>query len=362
MDKELQSIYSQLITQKEPAPSTAGEFEDEPASLETSQQEAAPEPSIENESTNGDVSSDSSEEPTKLGEESEEGLSWDSFVEDVPASEAAAPTPDFTSIGKAIEADVKSQDELVSYVKSLKEQLSQAKAASYKDDPSLPDEVKEVIEVAKAGGDYFAILDVFSVDYSQEDPVKLFEDEVAEYFYNEDGSFRQDEYEEYLDSLLPADKVMRGKAIQRELIQLQEQKRFEIKQKAAEEKARQIEAVKRTLDQLDKVNDFQVTQKIKKQMFDDFVSGAVYAQIGILPNGKIDPSKAVINYFKARYFDAVQQFLTQKVRNDKTRETVRELANQKIERAPQIENVTPSKKSDPVGDYLSQLEKFGVTR
>src|SRR5690606_11821970 len=178
------------------------------------------------------------------------------------------------------------------------------------------------IEVAKAGGDYLAILDVFSVDYSKEDPVELFESEVAELFYDEDGSFRKDEYEEYLDSLLPADKLMRGKAIQRELINMQIQKRSEIKQRAAEAKAQQLESIRQTLDGLDKIAGYNLTPKVKKQMFDSFATGQIHSQLGILPNGKFDSAKAVQTAFKAMYFDAIQSYLTTKARNEKTREVV----------------------------------------
>jgi hypothetical protein len=362
MDNQLKDLYSELISSNEPAPEIEPTSPEGQPNLSTNQTET-PEPSSENEPTNGSVSSESSENQATPEAESEEGKSWDSFVEDAPASTTPEPSIDFTAIGKAIGAEVKSQDDLVGYVKSLNEQLSQAKSASYKDDPSLPDEVKEVIEVAKAGGDYLAILDVFSVDYSQEDPVELFESEVAELFYNEDGSFRQDEYDEYLDSLLPADKLMRGKAIQRELINMQIQKRSEIKHRAAEAKAQQLESIRQTLDGLDKIAGYNLTPKVKKQMFDSFATGQIHSQLGILPNGKFDSAKAVQTAFKAMYFDAIQSYLTTKARNEKTREVVEELANTNIQRAPQIENVAPNnKKPSAMDQYLEALVKEGVKR
>jgi hypothetical protein len=360
IDKQLNDIYSQVLAQ-EPITPVIEPTQAEPV-LSQSQPAATPAPSSETATNDVSVSAEPVATPTTLEDKPAEGQTWDSFIEAVKPVEAVQSTFDFSSLGNAIGVEVKSQDELVNHFKSLNEQLTQAKALSYKDDVSMPDEVKEVIEVAKSGGDYLAMLDVLSVDYSKEDPTVLFETEVAELFYNQDGSFREDEYNEYLDSLLPADKLMRGKSIQRELMQIQAQKRNEIKQKALHEKAVQIESVKRALDGMDKVNGFEVTPAIKGQMYNDFASGAVYAKLGILANGKIDAATALNAHFKAQYFDAIVKYLQSSARTEKTREVIKDLSNVNIAKAPQVENVTPTKSANPLDGYLASLVQTGVKR
>src|SRR6185436_3864896 len=126
-----------------------------------------------------------------------ENVSWDSFITDEVAGTEAKPQVDWSEIGKAIgKTDVKTPEDLTSYIGTLEQTVQELKTNPVFGE-NIPKQLQEAIEIANKGGDYLAYLDVASVDYSKVDPIELYEDEVAEFFYNADGSFREEDYLTY---------------------------------------------------------------------------------------------------------------------------------------------------------------------
>lgn len=349
--KELNDVYSDLSAA--PAnPEISKALEDLGIPTEKST------PSPEKQDDKVVVPDSGSTEAAKQPEPESEGVSWDSFI-DEPKTESVETKSqvDWAEVGKAINitSEIKGSEDVVSYVSDLRKQIDELKAKSIGDD--LPKELVEALEIAKSGGDYRTFLDVADYDFSQDKPEDLFEDEMAELFYNQDGSFREDEFNDYMDSVPLVDKKMRGLQIQRELIIMQEQQKNQLKQKVAAEKAENLRKLERSLNDFNKVGDFDVTPKVKKQLFNDLATGAFLAELGISSNGSHNWDKLKETYFKAKYFDTIQKFNSnQAVKQDK-RAALTELNNSTVTKTGRPENATETVKRSGIDLYLQEKIK-----
>lgn len=350
-NKELNDIYSDLLTT--PAAPAEGLAEQTLVPTTTAETTSSTEQVVDEVK----VSGDELETPAKPEDSKPEDVSWDSFI---PDTEIKAPETksqiDWAEVGKAINiaSEVKGQDDVVKYVSELKQTVESLKSKTLGD--NVPKELVEAIELAKNGGDYKTYLEISSVDYAQEDPALLFEDEVAELFYNADGSFREEEFNEYLDSIPEPDKVMRGRQIQRELINMQAQQKSLVAQKAAMEKAENLRKLEKALDGFNKVDTFEVTPKVKKQLFNELATGQFLNELGISGNGSHNWDKLLNTYFKAKYFDAVQKYNSREAVKQSTRAAISELTNSTIGRPAKPENPTETTKRSGADLYLSNIK------
>jgi hypothetical protein len=284
-----------------------------------------------------------------------EDKNWDDFVSDAPTTDAPEASKfNWESFGKAagLPETVKDETSAIEYINTLKAELEQLSKSTLPE--TLPKELKEAIEIANNGGDFRTYLEIADIDYAAEDPVALFEDEVAELFYEQDGSFRQEEFDEYINSISEPDKLLRGRQIQRELISLQEQKKNEIRQRAAMEKAENLRRLETSLNNFNKVGNYNVTPKVKKQMFSDLSTGKFMDDLGLSTNGSHNWDKLLNNYFKAKYFDAIQQFNEQRAVTQDRRSTLEELTNPSNKQNPRIENPVQTVKKSAVDLYLER--------
>lgn len=282
-------------------------------------------------------------------------IEWDAFVE---ATEEKSQVPtnqiDLSSFSKAlgVEEEFKSQDQIIDYVKKVIDTNKQLNETAVADD--LPRELAEAVKIAKSNGDYLSYLEIGSIDYMQEDPVALFEDEVAELFTNADGSFREDEYNDYIESVSAPDKLLRGKQIQRELVAIQERKKAEFRERVALEKAANLRNLEKSLESFEKVGDYKITPKIKKQMFSELSSGKFLDDLGISFNGAHNWGKLLENHFKARYFDAIQNFNKQRASTGERREIINGMSNPSVGKPTKLDNPTQVVQKDPLDFYFDR--------
>lgn len=281
--------------------------------------------------------------------------SWDSFVTEKETGNAAQPQVDWSEIGKAIgKTDVKTPEDLTGYISNLEKTVSDLKTNPVYGE-NIPKQLQEAIDIANKGGDYLAYLDVASVNYAEIDPVELYEDEVANFFYNADGSFREQEYLDYLDKQDPTDKMLRGKQIQRELIQVQDSNKQSLKQKVAAEKTENLRRLETSLDKFSKVGNFEVTPKVKKQLFDDLATGKFMSELGINLNGSHNWELLQQAYFKAKYFDAVQAFNEKRAATGTLRGEINKLSNSTVLQPSGISNpVTAPKVKSGIDLYFEK--------
>lgn len=351
--KEINDVYSDLLSTPQEQPVIDG-VEDLNVSTTPEKPASSSEPLDDkvNVSDSGETTEAKPEAPES------EDVSWDSFIDekDTPKTQEAKPSFDWSEVGKAVNLpDIKGQEDLTKYIDGLRKNVEDLKSKTIGDD--VPKALVEAIEIARQGGDYLSYLDIADIDYSQDDPVVLFEEEVAELFYNKDGSFREDEYNDYIDSLTPTDKLMRGRQLQRELISIQEQKKAQIKAKAAMEKAENLRKLETAMHSFNKVDNYDVTPKIKKQLFNELATGDFLKQLGIAESGNHNWEKLLNTYFKARYFDAIQQFNTRNGIKDAKRAELNELSNSTVKKNQRIENPVNTSKRTGLDLYLETIQK-----
>lgn len=291
---------------------------------------------------------------TATPEESVAGTSnWDDELPETTGDEVkATPSLDWTQIGKAIGIEeAKSSEDVVGYVNSLKKSIEEIKSKAV-DFEGVPSELVEALEIAKNNGDYLSYLDIGKIDYSQVDPIELFEDEVAEYFYNPDGTFREQEYNDYLDRQDEFDMRLRGTQIQKALINEQLQQKAILKQKIASQKQENLRKLESSLTEFKKVGEYDVTPKAKKQLYQDLTTGKFLDKMGINLTGSHNWSTLLNTYFKALYFDAIVDFNQKAAKNATLRKEMGQLSNSTVGRPSGHANPVATQKKEAIDLYF----------
>lgn len=269
------------------------------------------------------------------------------------------PTFDFTELGNAIgDETIKSKEDVVNKVKALQEQLVQLEKQKESQLEGIPENLQKAIELAKSGGDYLEYLGISTVDYSQVDPVELYEYEVTQAFTDANGNVDEDKVVEYLDNLSDVDKELRGRQLQKQFIADQKNRADQLAAQAAQKKVESDARLQATLDTIDNVAGFKLKASHKKTIYDDITSGKLFKELFYDKNGQYDFKKVVENSFKAKNFDKIQNFYKQQVRSATKKEIINDLSNSTVNRPPQQTVVTP-KKVDPMTAWIESLKPKG---
>ncbi len=296
-----------------------------------------------------------SQDPLNAGATTTDDLSWDSYVEGTEVTHVPNSTVadvNWSEIGKSIglEKELKSSDEFKVYVEDLKKQAAEAKNAPKLEE--FPEDLKAALEIAKNQGDYLAYLEIGQIDYTVFDPIELFEKEVEEFFVSPDGSFREKEYNDYIDSLDPADKKIRGSQLQKQLIAEQQNQKQAIKRKAEQDKTDNLRRLESSINKFEKLGEYVITPKIKQQVFQDLASGQALKKLGIGPNGAHNWDVLQTMYAKALYFDAIQKFNSDRVKNQTLRQEISKVGNHNLNTTPKLGNATETRKVDALDMYF----------
>lgn len=295
----------------------------------------------------------------KKSDDSDDVYSWDDFIDDSPApvDDSATKSLDWSklSVDLGLETPVKSFDDLRS---ALKQVVDENKALKERGVENLPAELKEAIEVARQGGDFYTYLGLVQEDYKSIPPEELFEEKVAELFYNEDGSFNETEFNEYIESIPLADRKFRGLQIRNELIRLQEEAKRAYKQRIDAQKFENLRKLEASLNNFSKVGNFEVTPKAKKQLYSDLASGKFYQELGISTDGNHNWDRLLEAYFKFKYFEPIQKFTAIEARKAKTRQDLDGLSNSTVKRPGSVGNPVQTKQQPSGADlYIHELLK-----
>ncbi len=184
--------------------------------------------------------------------------SWDSGSSETVIVKTEPPVQfDFKSLGSALDfGEVKDEKELIAKVSELKTKLK-----AQQDAPLLgvPDDFKEVVEVAKKTGDWKTYLAESIIDYSKVNPIKLYEDQAyAELsklnrFRNADGSPKDPEIADEIAAVSDVTKTLEGSRIARYMTDQQQLRRSAIVNQAREklnEKEKELVSATKDLNQL----------------------------------------------------------------------------------------------------------------
>ncbi len=257
---------------------------------------------------------------------------------DIPeATPTATPEAfDFPSLVKDLGFEVKTKEELVEKVKSIKTPEDPYKG--------LPDNLRKAVDFAKQGGDFLQLLKVSQVDYSQIDPTVLYEQQIL------NGTQDKVKAKEYLDSLSPLAKEFEGQKLKNQMIQWQEsaekQLLDELNAKTAQELAKRAENEQRlreTVNKVDSVEGFKVKQGDKDRFIREVLDGSLTKELFMDNKGQFDYEKMMRVRFLTKNFDAIQKHYGERIKNATKREIVEGLTNADVqtqsvkpEGAPQV--------------------------
>lgn len=160
----------------------------------------------------------------------EEEIRWDEGIPETTAQVSTEEKIDFKKISSALELEIKSESELVSFVKEKLDRLKNLETTSNFE--GVPDVLKQAMEVAKKGGDWLSYAGVSAVDVSKFDPIELFNREYERVqihrFRNLDGSFDYEKFDAELGAIPEGVKAMQGEQIKSQLVNQQKTRQAQI--------------------------------------------------------------------------------------------------------------------------------------
>jgi hypothetical protein len=166
----------------------------------------------------------------------EASKSWDD--DDTPEVKPEPSKIDYSKLGSALElGEVKDESDFITKASKLKSDLKELQEKPFS---GIPEEFKEVIEVAKTG-DWKDYLATQIIDYTKLDPIEEFEQEfIAKATQNQryftDGKFDQQKVDDALDAIADPIKEMQGSQILQDKAYQQARQREQLKTKALEKR------------------------------------------------------------------------------------------------------------------------------
>lgn len=243
-----------------------------------------------------------------------EEFKWDA---DIPDSEAPAtessPQPDFKKLGSALNIEAKTEEEFVS---TVNEKLTKLKELD-----SLPEPLKQAIDVAKKGGDWVALTGAVAFDAKSLDPIELFEKEYEraniDRFKAPDGTIDWAKFDEEVDAIAPGLKKMQGNVIKNALVQRQEQQKNAILAQTAAQQdkfQRSLGDAAKELPNLLPKDQFGITIEPKHSayLYNGIASGALikkhFGDIDPSVLSKMDGKKLMKTLAIAEFGEQISQF------------------------------------------------------
>lgn len=286
---------------------------------------------------------------------------WDVSVE-IDGKQVPEAEIDYSSLGKDLGLDeVKSKEDLVkSFNKKIESVKAEVEQMSKDALASVPNDLKEAIEIAKNGGDYVEFLGIGTQNFDMISAQDLFANSVANHFVDENGRVDKDGLEEYLDNFSEKEIQIEGEKIRSALKSQQEAQKREFREKAAAIKRENDIKLQAAVDKLSDVNGFKVNQYQKSILFSNVSSGKMMNDLFYDSSGNLNFDKVVSNYFKVLNHDKIVGFLKQRIRNSTKKEIIEGISNVDVTTPVQRVSATPTKKSG-VDLLMEQAQKaFGM--
>ena len=278
---------------------------------------------------------------------------------DTEPTTTAKPEYDFTELGKALQVEgVTSKDSLVAKWKELSQKTKEYedKLASYS---SIPEPLRDAIELANKGGDYLEYLGISTIDYDAVDDRSLVEEELIELgiFNNADGSINEDALAEYVDGLSDKELKVRGAQVRNKFKQSQLAQRQEVRRKAEEQRQRAINDMRATLDKINNVGPFKLNQARKKELFDSFSSGQMLKELFQDEKGQFDYNKAVEVYYRVKYAPKIDKLIADSVKTKTIKEQANEIKNVDLGANTRLARPEVAPAQDGLDYWMSILQK-----
>jgi hypothetical protein len=272
----------------------------------------------------------------------EQELSWDN---DVVEQKADIPQAvDFSKIGSALNFEVKSESDIVAKFNEIQTKLKdyETKGTAI---PTVPDDLKEVIEIATKGGDWKSYVSDLQTDWTKYDPKDVFESQMkTDPKFQENGVFNEEKYWEAMDSIPDFQKEILGKQVveykrhQQAQVQARQMEIAERQRQAAD---RELAQAAQNLNKLLPVEEFGIKFEPKHSdyIYKGVNDGSLLKKHFQKEDGSYDMSKVVKTIAFAEYGEKMIAFQAKKAATQAKRELLQSSQNVQLN--------SPSRPAEP---------------
>jgi hypothetical protein len=288
---------------------------------------------------------------------------WDADDSTEPST-VNAPTIDYSKLGSALKLEgIKSESDIVSKFNELQTKLQEVESKKAATLEGLPDELKEVIDLAKSGVDWRSYLGASTVDWKKVDPIDLFESEFEKspHYRNPDGTINQDLLNTDLDSIPDAQKAFEGnRMINQKLNEQQYLKNQQAEQARVrkEQSDRALIEATKSLSEILPESQFGVKFEAKHSdyLFKGISSGELLQKHFMSPNGGYDMKKVARTIALAEYGDKMIKFQAEKAKVSAKKEILSSTQNVQLESSKT--SVAPDDGSEAKVSITDKFTKF----
>jgi hypothetical protein len=282
---------------------------------------------------------------------------WDGTPSPAPQPSTTDPVQaavDYSELAKVLGTEVKSKEEALKVLSEYKTKVEEATSKLTR----LPKELVKAMEIAEKQGNYLEYLKVSSVDWSKQDPVEVYEEYIIDRAKDEQGNVDFEKVEAFLEKMDDFEKEVRGKELIAAYQQNQRQMQFAIEQQAVEEAKSKEQGLRQALASIDNVSGFKLSPSHKEELFSWYTSGNMLRDMFYDQSGNLDFKKVVTTAFLNKYWEKVDSFRKQQIKNSVKRELLDELTNPSV-RPTSDPALPPSEqpKGYTISDWLKELEK-----
>lgn len=276
-------------------------------------------------------------------------------------------TYDFSKLGSALKLpEVKSEADVVSKFNELQTKLQEfesQKAATFE---GIPDELKEVINLAKEGVDWKSYLGTSTVDWSKYHPADVYEAEFSKLptFRNPDGSLNQQALDDALDAIPEAQKTFEGqRIIQQRIFEQNQQKQQQIAQarQRKEQSDRALLEATKNLSQMLPEDKFGIKFEPKHSdyLFKGISSGSLLNKHFLNEQGGYDMGKITRTLALAEYGDKMIKYHADKAKVSAKKEVLTQTQNVQLD-TPKT-SVAPDDASKQVKTPAERMRAYQET-
>lgn len=209
--------------------------------------------------------------------------------------------------------------------------------------------------MARKGGDYLGYLGIGATNYETADPIELYgrfvENSLTD---SKTGTTDWDKVNAHLDKLDDADLEIRGKQIQLQYIQYQNEQRAQKEQQIYAQRQEQERSIRQAVDRLEKVGDFKVSSTHKQEIYQDLLTDPLkdYRK----GTGEFDFEKLARDRFILKNYEKLDKFRQQQIKNAAKREILGEITNPELTRPSTLPTPTV-KKGYSLDDLLNDVSR-----
>lgn len=287
---------------------------------------------------------------------------WDADDSE-PVAETITPIS-YEKLGSALKLEgVKSESDIVAKFNEIQTKLQTLETTKAATLEGVPDDLKEVLDLAKNGGDWKSYMGASSVNWNDYKPAEVFEHEFSKLpqFTNPDGSFNETAYNDAVDAISEGQKLYEGNRIIQQKINEQQQfkqRQIQVAQQRKEEKDRELVKATMNLSEMLPFNKFGIKFDAKHSdyLFKGISTGQLLNKHFLNESGDYDMSKITKTIALAEYGEKMVKFQAEKSKTAAKKEILQQTQNIQLE--PPTRSVVPDEGSEKFMSAPEKMKKY----